>query len=161
MSNQILTDFGNIALFVIVGVIFVLGGLIASSLLRPNRPGHEKLTTYESGEDPVGSAWGGFNIRFYIIALIFLLFEVEILFLFPWATVFGDAEKIEQTNGVWGWFALVEIFLFVGILIVGLAYVWKKGFLDWVKPTTTESSSQIAKDFDKNLYDQFNKQYTK
>lgn len=160
MNNQILTDFGNIALFIIVGVIFVIGGLVAASFLRPNRPSIEKLTTYESGEDPIGSAWGGFNIRFYIIALIFLLFEVEILFLFPWATVFGDAERIESTGGIWGWFALVEIFLFVGILIIGLAYVWKKGFLDWVKPTSSHRELP-SKTFDKDLYDQFNKQYTK
>ncbi|NLR89657.1 MULTISPECIES: NADH-quinone oxidoreductase subunit A [Flammeovirga] len=153
-----LTDFGNILLFVIVAVIFSLGGLFTAFLLRPSRPNHEKLTTYESGEDPLGSAWGSFNIRFYIVALVFLLFEVEILFLFPWATVFGDAGKIAETGGKWGWFALVEIFLFVGILILGLAYVWRKGYLDWVKPSSVKPI-QEKKDFDKSPYEAFNKKY--
>ncbi|MBB6462079.1 NADH-quinone oxidoreductase subunit A [Flammeovirga kamogawensis] len=158
MSNQLLTDFGNIFLFILVGVIFALGGLFTAMILRPRRPGEEKLTTYESGEDPIGSAWGSFNIRFYIVALIFLLFEVEILFLFPWATVFGDPDKIESTNGIWGWFALVEIFLFVGILILGLAYVWRKGFLDWVKPSNVHQAVE-KQSFNKAPYEQFNKKY--
>ncbi|OHX68594.1 NADH dehydrogenase [Flammeovirga pacifica] len=153
-----LTDFGNITLFIIVAIIFALGGLFTAFLLRPRRPNEEKLTTYESGEDPLGTAWGNFNIRFYVVALIFLLFEVEILFLFPWATVFGDAEKIEQTNGLWGWFALFEIVVFVGILILGLAYVWRKGFLDWVKPSSIKPIEE-KENFNTSPYKEFNKKY--
>ncbi|GAA4831436.1 NADH-quinone oxidoreductase subunit A [Algivirga pacifica] len=137
-----LTDFAFLLLFLLGGAGFVLMTFTVSRLLRPDRPNEEKVTTYESGEDPIGSAWGRFNIRFYVIALVFLLFEVEIAFLFPWATVFGQEKLIEETNGLWGWFALAEVFIFVLILILGLAYVWKKGFLDWVKPEQKQSDYQ-------------------
>jgi NADH-quinone oxidoreductase subunit A len=83
--------------------------------------------------------WGHFNIRFYLVALLFVLFEVEILFLFPWATVFGQKELIEGTQGTWGWFALIEVVVFVGILVLGLAYAWAKGYLDWVRPAPKKS----------------------
>lgn len=108
--------------------------LLVAKFIRPHRPNPEKLTTYECGEDPTGTAWGQFNPRFYIVALIFILFDVEIVFLFPWATVFGKKELIEGTNGIWGWFALAEMFIFIAVLSLGLAYAWAKGFLDWIKP---------------------------
>src|SRR4051794_9113775 len=111
MENSQLSGFGVILLFIIGAVLFVLSILGLSKLIRPNRPNFEKMTSYESGEDPVGSAWGQFNTRFYIIALIFILFEVEMIFLFPWATVFGQKELIEGTNGLWGWFSLFEVFV--------------------------------------------------
>ena len=129
-----LTDFGQILLFIIGPIAFIAFILGVASLLRVNKPNEEKLTTYESGEDPIGNANIQFNARFYVVALVFLLFEVELLFLFPWAVVFGNEELIEQTNGLWGWFAFAEMLTFVGILVVGLAYAWKKGYLDWVKP---------------------------
>ncbi len=132
--NLEITGFGVVLLFIIGGVLFILVTLFVGKILRPNRPNEEKLTTYESGEDPIGTAWGQFNIRFYIIALVFILFEVELIFLFPWATVFGDADLMNSTDGKWGWFSLIEIALFVGILALGLAYVWAKGHLDWIKP---------------------------
>ena len=119
-----LTDFGRILLFFIIGTIFTAGGLIASWLLRPNRPYAEKLSTYECGEEPVGEPWVQFNIRFYVVALIFLIFEVEVVFLFPWALVFKQ----------FGMFALIEMLVFLAILIVGYAYVWVKGDLEWDKP---------------------------
>nr|WKN39835.1 NADH-quinone oxidoreductase subunit A [Tunicatimonas sp. TK19036] len=134
MQNTELSGFGEILLFIIGGALFVLITLLVARFIRPDRPNEEKLTTYESGEDPLGTAWGQFNPRFYIIALIFILFDVEIVFLFPWATVFGQKALIEQTGGVWGWFALVEMTIFILILALGLAYAWAKGFLDWVKP---------------------------
>lgn len=129
-----LTDFGIILLFIVAG--FVLLGIVLGigSLLRPNRPNSEKNTTYESGEDPVGNANVQFNVRFYVVALIFVLFEVELVFLFPWAVVFGNEDLIAQTDGRWGWFALAEMAVFVGILSLGLAYAWAKGYLDWVRP---------------------------
>jgi NADH-quinone oxidoreductase subunit A len=104
-----------------------------SRLLSPNKPNPEKLTSYECGEEPTGSAWLPFNSRFYVIALIFLLFEVEMVFVFPLAIVFGshDAIAIEPR---WGKLALIEMFLFLGILFLGLIYVWVKGDLDWIKP---------------------------
>lgn len=131
--GQVSGDFGLVLLFIIGGALFVVGGAIAASILRPNRPNPEKLSTYECGEDPVGNARIQLNNRFYVAALIFLVFDVEIIFLFPWATVFADIELIREAPA-WGIFALVEVFLFAGILLVGLAYVWAKGDLDWVKP---------------------------
>ena len=136
-----MNGFGEILIFLIGGLVFLLGGLITAWLVRANRPDAEKLTTYECGEEPTGSAWGQFNIRFYIIALIFVLFDVEIVFLFPWATVFGSKELNAATNGLWGWFALGEMVLFIAILALGLAWAWVKGLLDWVKPNTQMPTS--------------------
>jgi len=119
-----LTEFGRVLIFLIVGGVFVAGGLIVAWLLRPNRPYPSKLTTYECGETPIGDTRVRFNIRFYIVALIFLIFDVEVVFLFPWATVYKNL----------GWFALIEMLVFLFILFVGYAYVWRKGDLDWDKP---------------------------
>jgi len=157
MSQSYLSGWAEVLLFIIGGLLFVLVTILVSRWIRPHRPGIEKLTTYESGEEPQGEAWVQFNIRFYIIALIFLLFEVEIVFLFPWATVFADKELIEQTNGAWGWFALIEMVVFIFILALGLGYAWANGFLDWVKPEPkpTEFHSPVPKE----LYDKINEQY--
>ena len=129
-----LSDFGIILLFILTGLAFVSVMLFVSKLLRPNRPNPEKLTTYESGEEPVGNANIQFNVRFYVVAIIFVLFDVELVFLFPWATVFGQQALIEETKGLWGWFSLTEMLLFVGLLALGLAYAWRKGYLDWIRP---------------------------
>lgn len=104
-----------------------------SRLIAPKNPTPEKLTSYECGEETIGSAWVPFNSRFYVIALIFLLFDVEMIFILPWATVFGNHEAAKMDNR-WGWLSLTEMFIFLGILILGLAYVWVKGDLDWIKP---------------------------
>jgi NADH-quinone oxidoreductase subunit A len=149
--------FGVILLFLIGGLVFISITMFAGRLLRPNRPNEEKLTTYESGEDPVSSAWGNFNVRFYVIALVFLLFEVELVFLFPWALVFGDPEKNAATGGTWGWFALIETFIFVGLLVIGLLYVWKKGMLDWVKPEVKRSD--YVHKVPMKYYEAINKKY--
>ena len=119
-----LSGFAVVALFIIGGAIFILVTLMVSKILRPVRPNEQKLSTYESGEETVRNAWGNFNVRFYVIALIFLLFEVELVFLFPWAIVFGDADRIAATNGLWGWFSLLETIIFVSLLGIGLIYVW-------------------------------------
>ena len=129
-----MSKFGAVLLYIIGGIVFIAAGLVTARLLRPNRPNPEKLSTYECGEEPVGSAWGRFNFRFYVVALIFVLFDVEIVFLFPWATVLGDEARIAATGGAWGWFALLEMLVFVGILAIGLAYVWANGMLDWIRP---------------------------
>ena len=107
--------------------------LFISRLLSPNRPNPEKLTSYECGEEPTGSAWLPFNPRFYVIALVFLLFEVEMVFVFPLAVVFGNHDII-KLEPRWGSLALIEMFMFLGILFLGLVYVWVKGDLDWIKP---------------------------
>jgi NADH-quinone oxidoreductase subunit A len=153
------SDFGVILLFLIGGILFVALGLFASRLLRPNNPNSEKQATYESGEEALGNAWGAFNPRFYVIALVFLLFEVELVFLFPWAVVFGDKELIDASHGTWGWFALAEMFFFVLVLALGLAYAWVKGHLDWIKPKpiVPKSRSKIPG----SLYQQVNDRYKK
>ncbi|MGB0521939.1 MAG: NADH-quinone oxidoreductase subunit A [Flammeovirgaceae bacterium] len=152
-----LSDFAYLLLFLIGGLIFASIGLFAASMIRPKRPNPEKLTSYECGEDPTGSAWGNFNIRFYIVALIFILFDVEIVFLFPWATVFGQQELIENTSGLWGWFSLAEMFIFLCILALGLAYAWRKGFLDWVRPQVKVEDYQSP--VPPQLYEKINQQY--
>ena len=123
-----LFDFANVLVFVIVGAVFVFAILFMSKMLRPSAPSAEKLTPYECGERPVGSAWFNFNLRFYTVALIFIVFDVEIVFLYPVATVFR--RWVEEGRGV---FAIVEIFLFLAILLVGFAFVWGRGDLNWVK----------------------------
>lgn len=135
MEEQQISEFGGILLFILAGIVFAGGGLFTSWLIRPKRPNPEKLTSYECGEDAIGSAWGNFNIRFYVVALIFILFEVEIVFLFPWATVFGDQELITDSDGFWAYLSIFEMVVFVGLLILGLVYAWGKGYLDWVKPS--------------------------
>lgn len=135
-----LSGFGVALLFIIGSIAFVSVTLMVSKLLRPVRPNEEKNTTYESGEEPVKSAWNIFNVRFYVVALIFLLFETELVFLFPWATVFADEEMNAATDGLWGRFSLIETFIFIGILLLGLAYVWANGMLDWAKPEPHKSS---------------------
>ncbi len=151
------SEFGIILIFIIGAILFFMIALFTARLLRPNRPNAEKLTTYESGEDPVGSAWGKFNIRFYVVALVFILFEVEIVFLFPWAVVFGDKTLNKATQGLWGWFTLIEMTVFIGILALGLAYVWVKGHLDWVKPEATIPTFHSP--VPEHLYEKVNNKY--
>ncbi|MEP5612515.1 MAG: NADH-quinone oxidoreductase subunit A [Cyclobacteriaceae bacterium] len=149
-----ISGFGTILLFVVGAIGFVTAMLLFGKVLRPSNPTAEKQTTYESGEEPSASAWVNFNVRFYVIALIFLLFEAELIFLFPWATVFGDEEMIRETNGLWGWFSFVETFIFVGILAVGLAYVWANGMLDWVRPQPAQS--EFKSKIPAKIYKEFN-----
>jgi NADH-quinone oxidoreductase subunit A len=156
-DTYILTEFGKILLFLIGGMLFLSVSFLVARLIRPNRPNEQKLETYESGEQPLGTAWSQFNMRFYIVALIFILFEVEIVFLFPWATVFANKELIRQTNGMWGWFALTEMIIFILILALGLAYAWVNGLLDWVKPAA--KAEDIASVVPKELYNNINEKY--
>lgn len=93
-----------------------------SVLIRPNKPTREKLLTYESGVDPVGEGWSQSQIRYYVFALLFVIFDVEAVFIFPWAT------QLERYAG----FGLVEMGVFVGVLLLGLVYAWRKGVLRWV-----------------------------
>lgn len=157
MQNPELSEFGIILLFVIGAILFVVLGMVTSQIVRPFKPNPQKLSSYECGEEPIGDAWGQFNIKFYIIALIFLVFEVELIFLFPWGVVFGNEELIRQTNGIWGWFAVVEAILFVGILVLGLIYAWKKGFLDWIK--SEEKVIDYQSPVPSQLYEEFNQRY--
>ncbi len=111
----------------IVGVILTLG-----SFLRPRRPSREKLTTYECGEVPIGSGWFRLNLRFYTIALIFIIFDVELIAIIPVAKIYRSAVE-GSIQGLTGLSAFIEIFMFVFILLIGLVYVWRKGDLEWFK----------------------------
>ena len=129
-------DFLPIIIFTILGAALIGLPLVLQYLLSPrNNKGGEKLTSYECGELPEGSAWVKFNIRFYVIALIFLIFDVEIVFLFPWAVVYQEL----------GILAFIEAFLFVLILVVGFVYVWAKGDLDWVKMNVRYGKGRYVK----------------
>jgi NADH-quinone oxidoreductase subunit A len=127
-----LFDFANVLVFTALGAGFVGVNLLIGRLLRPANPQDRKLSTYECGEPATGSAWMNFNIRFYIIALIFIIFEVEIAFMFPVATTFR--RWVENGQGL---LAFTEIFVFMFILLLGLVYAWRKGDLDWVKKVTS------------------------
>lgn len=116
-----------VAMFVVLGIGFVVMVLGISSLLRPHNPRPEKLTTYECGERPIGQAWSQFNVRYYIFALMFVVFDVETVFLFPWALRL----KWFHDQGV-GMFIFVEMMVFIWILVLGLAYAWRKGVLKWL-----------------------------
>jgi len=122
-SSGFLTAYAAVLAFLVVAIAFLAVNLLVWKVIRPSRFSEEKLTTYECGENPVGSAWIQFNIRFYVFALIFIIFDVEAVFLLPWAVVFREL----------GLLAYLEGLVFIAILVVALAYVWSKGDLEWVR----------------------------
>ncbi len=113
---------GFVALFSLIALSVPIIGLIMSWALRPHRPGPIKQTTYECGLETVGETWIQFKVQYYLYALIFVLFDVETVFLYPWAVAYQALPL----------FALVEMLVFLAILAVGLAYAWRKGALEWV-----------------------------
>ena len=132
-------QWANVLVF--MALALVLCGLMLGlgKLLRPDNPHPAKLSTYECGEPPSGPAWINFNIRFYLIALVFVIFDVELAFIYPVAAVFKDWIARGQ-----GGFAFVEILLFITILAVGLVYVWVKGDLEWLKQVPVERQRRDA-----------------
>lgn len=137
-----LTHFATVFVFLLLGVGLILVTQALSSLLRPHKLHDAKQRTYECGEEPEGSPWVRFNVRFYLVALFFIIFDVELVFMLPWALVFKDL-LVEL-----GPIVFVEMVIFVAILVVGLAYVWRKGDLDWVKglaPRTQEELRPLSK----------------
>ena len=133
-----LFDYANVLIFTAVGVGFIFVTLFIGSLVRPQVPTLEKLASYECGEEAIGSAWMNFNIRFYVVALIFVVFDVEVAFMFPVARVFK--EWVAQGHGV---LALFEVFAFIAVLLVGFAYVWIKGDLNWVKKIVQDIKDSV------------------
>lgn len=123
-----LFNFGNVLVFFLVAAGFVFLSLMIGRFVRPHAPSPGKLDTYECGELPTEDAWVNFNIRFYLFALLFIIFDVEIAFMFPVSAVFR--QWIQDGSGL---LALVEIGIFVLILLLGLVYAWVKGDLEWVK----------------------------
>jgi len=123
-------EFGAVLVFAIVAVGFAFGGITLSRLIGPRIPSAEKSTIYECGERPIGVAWFNFNPRFYLVALVFVIFEVDIALTFPVVAVF---RKWAEASAALAWVAFFELLLFVTILVVGLVWVWAHGDLEWVK----------------------------
>jgi NADH-quinone oxidoreductase subunit A len=155
-------------------VFFLAFHLLMGSVIRPRRPDPEKMTIYECGEPTVGSAWIQFDLRYYVVALLFVIFDVEVAFFFPWAVVFGNANKLKnpdldpearvaisqqlvpegippldkapvEKKGIdkdtahqMAWLAFLDILIFFGVLLVGFAYLWRRGDIDWVRSTAAE-----------------------
>jgi NADH-quinone oxidoreductase subunit A len=113
-----------VGLVVLAGVALFLAGTLGTRLLRPHAPTVAKLTTYESGVDPVGSGWAQANVRYYLYAYLYVVFAVDAMYLLPWATVL-------RLPG-FGWRTLAEMGVFLGVLGVGLAYAWRRGVLRWL-----------------------------
>jgi NADH-quinone oxidoreductase subunit A len=160
-------------LFLVVGFGFIFVHLVAGKLIRPTKPDAEKLTIYECGEPTIGSAWVQFDLRYYVIALLFVIFDVEVAFFFPWAVVFGHATAIAKeppTSGrvenalqelapgksgalteqereagrQFAWLAFWDIVVFFGVLLVGFAYLWRRGDIDWVRSIAAERTAPPA-----------------
>ncbi|WP_139996914.1 NADH-quinone oxidoreductase subunit A [Paenibacillus paridis] len=110
-----------VAIFIVLGILLPVVALTVGRLLRPSKPTELKQTTYESGNEPVGEGQVRFNIRYYLFALMFVIFDVETVFLYPWAVAYNKL----------GLFVLVEMFIFAGMLLIGLLYAWKKKVLKW------------------------------
>lgn len=112
-------------LIILAGVAMIAGGLAVGALIRRRMPGRVKGAPYECGEIPVGSSWVQFDLRFYVAALLFIVFDVEIVLLYPWAVVFRSA----------GWVGLADLLFFVGVIALGFVFLWRFGYLDWVRST--------------------------
>ncbi|MBD1372142.1 NADH-quinone oxidoreductase subunit A [Hazenella sp. IB182357] len=111
--------------FFVIGIALPLVALSLGKILRPNRPSTRKSVTYESGVEPTGESWVQFNVRYYLFALLFVIFDVESVFLYPWAVVY------QELRADIGLFVLVEMLIFILFLLIGLAYAWKKKVLSW------------------------------
>ena len=180
-----------LALFAGVAALFLFVNLLVGKLVRPNLPNREKLEVYECGEPVIGSSFVQFDLRFYVVALLFIIFDVEVAFFFPWATVFGKAtalsssnmpiaaaevgeagpadqlsqvaamrlrelgappvmgeggaEAIRETGRKLAWTSFADIAVFFAVLLVGFAYVWRRGDLDWVRATTSHKGEVVPR----------------
>jgi len=166
-----------ILVFVGVGTFFLFIHMMMGHTIRPSRPDAEKQTIYECGEPTVGSAWIQFDLRYYVVALLFVVFDVEVAFFFPWAIVFGplttlshessaverakiveahqlqayklpplpgqpkDEAITQEAAGLWAWMAFADIFVFFSVLMVGFAYLWRRGDIDWVRSVTHSAAT--------------------
>ncbi len=167
-----MTEFvGHFLVFTVVSVVFLILPLLLGKLVRPTLPTQQKDEIYECGEPTIGSSYIQFDLRFYVVALLFIVFDVELVFFFPWTTTFGgamqladsrltDVERVslsekflsapagsltlenavsQEAAMVLGWTSLFDVLFFFAILMVGFAYVWKRGDLDWVRAVTQQA----------------------
>ena len=137
MSSSTIDVFMPIVILMALSIAVVLGGFLVSSILSPSDPSARKSSPYECGEEPVGDAWALFNVRFYVVGLIFIIFDVESALMFPVVSVFKSLNA-QGKGGI----VLFEILLFLFILVTGIAYCWRKGDLDWVKSFSTDQKGQ-------------------
>lgn len=121
MSAFYSNNYVMILIFIALGILLPVVALTLGRFLRPHNPTAEKGITYESGNDPVGDSWVQFKVKYYIFALLFVIFDVETIFLYPWAVAYDQL----------GLFALIEMVIFIGLLLIGLLYAWKKKVLEW------------------------------
>lgn len=161
-----------VLIFLAAGATLLAANLVLGLLVRPNRPSPEKAEVYECGEQAVGPAWIQFDLRFYVVALLFVIFDVELAFFFPWAVVFGSATRaadeskpaevrVEAAGNLQprgaapsggalsppnpaaakklAWLAFADIMVFFGVLLVGFAYLWRRGDLEWVRSTAAQT----------------------
>ncbi len=133
----------SILIFTLFGAGFVLMNLLIGAMVRPHAPSDEKASPYECGEPSIGSSWVQFDLRFYIVALVFLIFDVEVALFYPWAVAFGSAAVLGPVVGLSVFdirlVAVVDMLFFFGVLLVGFAYLWRFGYLDWVRSAATTS----------------------
>lgn len=138
----------GMTIFFIAGFLMVFGALMAGKLLRPSIPHPEKLTPYECGEPAIGSSWVQFDLRFYVVALVFLVFDVEIALFYPWAVVYGGGSRPEGTPAEVlhqiKLAATYDMLFFFAVLVVGFLYLWRFGYLDWVRASTGARGSWVA-----------------
>jgi len=124
--NEPRNSWAPVVLLLVIGIGFAVGNVVLSSIIGPSRTGPGKETTYESGMVPIGDTHRRFNVRFYIVAMIFLVIDVDIIFMYPWATIFSS-----HVNSPIGGMLLVEMFIFVGLLVLAYVYAWGKGVFRW------------------------------
>lgn len=120
--SEFLRDYLTVGIFSALAVGLLLGVMSLGKLVRPVRPQDQKYLSYESGVDPVGDSWAEVPIRYYVFALLFVLFDVEVVFIFPWAT------RLEA----YGWFGAIEMMVFIALLALGILYAWRKKVLQWI-----------------------------
>jgi NADH-quinone oxidoreductase subunit A len=143
MSQFSLMDYAPIAIMFLVAVGFAASQLLVTQLIGPRKRTATKLMPYESGKDPVGGARDRYSIKFYTVAVIFLLFDIEILFMVPFAVAFKSLIVAETATGIaYGTIALIEILIFIATLVIGYIYVWKKGTFDWGLQARAEARAE-------------------
>ncbi len=161
--------------FIAAGLTLLAANLVLGWFIRPDKPSAAKAEVYECGEQPIGAAWVQFDLRFYVVALLFVIFDVELAFFFPWAVVFGsatraadeDQPRVEQVKAAvnlqpqalpvdtatatppppaaakkLAWIAFADILVFFGVLLVGFAYLWRRGDLEWVRSMAAQATAE-------------------
>jgi NADH-quinone oxidoreductase subunit A len=130
----------GILLFVIAGFLMAFAALFTGRFVRPNLPHPEKVAVYECGEPTIGDSWVQFDLRFYVVALVFIVFDVEIALFWPWAVAFGSADAATPAGAELKAVAFYDMLFFFGVVVVGFLYLWKYGYLDWVRAASGQKA---------------------